>query len=61
MTKKPKPKNKIPSKKYSKYSESDNKVQRKQTCPKCGAGVFLAIHKDRKHCGKCSYTIFEEK
>ena len=27
-----------------------------QTCPRCGKGVFLANHKDRRSCGKCSYT-----
>ncbi len=24
-------------------------------CPKCGAGVRLAQHKDRLTCGKCGY------
>ncbi len=24
-------------------------------CPKCGAGVGLAEHKDRRSCGKCGY------
>jgi len=28
-------------------------------CPKCGAGVRLAEHKDRRSCGKCGY--FERK
>jgi len=28
-------------------------------CPKCGAGVKLAAHKDRMSCGKCGY--FERK
>ena len=28
-------------------------------CPKCGAGVRLAEHKDRRACGKCGY--FERK
>lgn len=28
-------------------------------CPKCGAGVKLAVHKDRLSCGKCGY--FEKK
>jgi len=61
MAKKPKPKNKRPSKKFEKYKLSGDKLNRKQTCPKCGTGIFLAIHKDRKHCGKCAYTIFESK
>tara|TARA_Y100000310_G_C20468918_1_gene709022 strand:- start:455 stop:643 length:189 start_codon:yes stop_codon:yes gene_type:complete len=39
------------SKKFEKYAGGA-----KRSCPKCGPGVFLAIHKDRVHCGKCSYT-----
>jgi len=38
------------------------KVKKKPTaykkgrfCPRCGAGVRLAEHKDRWACGKCSY------
>ncbi|NYZ74331.1 30S ribosomal protein S27ae [Candidatus Micrarchaeota archaeon] len=30
-----------------------------KSCPKCGAGVRLAEHKDRRACGKCGY--FERK
>ena len=30
-------------------------------CPKCGAGVFLAKHKDRVSCGRCGYTEFAAK
>ncbi len=29
-------------------------------CPKCGKGVFMAVHKDRKVCGKCGYTEFNK-
>lgn len=29
---------------------------KKLSCPKCGSGVFMAEHKDRLACGKCSYT-----
>ncbi|OIO42479.1 30S ribosomal protein S27ae [Candidatus Pacearchaeota archaeon CG1_02_39_14] len=36
-------------------------VKRKQHCPRCGPGVFLADRKDRKHCGKCGYTEFVGK
>jgi small subunit ribosomal protein S27Ae len=25
--------------------------------PQCGAGVFMAAHKDRQTCGKCSLTM----
>lgn len=28
----------------------------KKPCPKCGAGVFMAEHKNRYSCGKCSFT-----
>ncbi|MEW6529029.1 MAG: 30S ribosomal protein S27ae [Candidatus Micrarchaeota archaeon] len=36
-------------------------VQYKQGkfCPKCGAGVKLAEHRNRRSCGKCGY--FERK
>ncbi|MCS7109466.1 MAG: 30S ribosomal protein S27ae [Candidatus Micrarchaeota archaeon] len=26
-----------------------------KSCPRCGAGVRLAEHKDRRSCGKCGY------
>jgi small subunit ribosomal protein S27Ae len=30
--------------------------------PNCGAGVFMAAHKDRQTCGKCSLTyVFQKK
>ena len=45
------------SAKWSKYSVEDGKLVRKaEFCPNCGPGVFLAIHKDRKSCGRCGYT-----
>ena len=38
------------------YKVSGDTVERSnKTCPKCGAGVFLAKHKDRFTCGKCQY------
>jgi ubiquitin-small subunit ribosomal protein S27Ae len=41
---------KIPvNKKYSKDGKG-------RSCPRCGAGTFLAIHKDRASCGKCKYS-----
>ncbi len=58
---KKKKKNKAPSKKYTKYVVEGDKVSRKATCPKCGAGVFLSEHKDRLYCGKCHYTEFKSK
>jgi len=43
------------------YEVKGDKVERKrQSCPKCGPGVFLAQHKDRVVCGKCGYTEFKK-
>ena len=61
MAKKKKPKNKQPSKKYTKYKIEGSKIIRKPSCPKCGAGVFLAEHSDRFYCGRCSYVEFKSK
>lgn len=39
------------------YSVSSGKLERKRkACPKCGAGVFLAEHRERLACGRCTYT-----
>jgi len=38
---------------WKKYK--DGKAQGKW-CPRCGAGNFLAQHKDRITCGKCGYS-----
>jgi small subunit ribosomal protein S27Ae len=56
MAKKKKPKNKVPSKKSSKYKIDGSKLIKQRNCPKCGPGVFLGKHKDRLHCGKCGYV-----
>ena len=59
---KSKVKNKVSPKNYKKYVVSGGKIERKgKFCPKCGAGVFLAQHKDRLYCGKCHYTEFTGK
>ncbi|MEI7826746.1 MAG: 30S ribosomal protein S27ae [Euryarchaeota archaeon] len=43
------------------YDVNEDKVVRKrQNCPRCGEGVFLAEHKDRSSCGKCGYTQFKK-
>ncbi|MEM2869538.1 MAG: 30S ribosomal protein S27ae [Thermoplasmata archaeon] len=43
------------------YTVVGGKIQRRnQWCPKCGPGVFLAVHADRTSCGKCGYTEFKE-
>jgi len=48
---------------YEVLKEGDRlKLKRKRrTCPRCGAGVFLAEHEDRYSCGKCGYTEFKKK
>jgi len=44
--------------KPSKYSVEDGELVRKGTeCPKCGPGVFMGEHSDRKVCGKCGHSI----
>jgi ubiquitin-small subunit ribosomal protein S27Ae len=44
-------------KKSTKYEIVDGKAKRNgKFCPKCGAGVFMADHKDRHACGSCGYT-----
>eukprot|EP00760_Papus_ankaliazontas_P003377 PhM_4_TR11588/c0_g1_i1/m.81983/K02977/RP-S27Ae, RPS27A; small subunit ribosomal protein S27Ae len=38
--------------------EEDAKVTRaRMECPNCGAGVFLAVHKNRRSCGKCGVAL----
>ncbi|MCF7860740.1 30S ribosomal protein S27ae [Candidatus Woesearchaeota archaeon] len=56
MAKKKERKNKTPSKRYALYEKKGDVLERKNTfCPKCGAGYFMARHKDRLTCGKCGY------
>lgn len=38
------------------YIVSGEKLERKNYCPKCGSGVFMAQHRDRQTCGNCGYT-----
>lgn len=54
-------KTKKTSAKYKHYKVDGDKVTRSKTCPKCGAAVFLAQHKNRLTCGKCSYVEFISK
>ncbi|HLF53653.1 MAG TPA: 30S ribosomal protein S27ae [Candidatus Nanoarchaeia archaeon] len=54
-------KNKPTSKKYKKYTLSGNSSKKGKICPRCGPGIFLAVHKDRLYCGKCHYTEFSAK
>ncbi len=48
-----------PNAKWSKYAiAEDGTLERKaEHCPVCGPGVFLAIHADRKTCGRCGYSV----
>lgn len=36
--------------------QGDSLTRTHKTCPKCGAGVFLAEHADRRSCGRCGYS-----
>ena len=33
----------------------------KKPCPRCGAGVYMAEHKDRYYCGTCHFTEWKKK
>lgn len=46
----------------NKYYEvsGDTVKAKKQVCPRCGQGVFLAEHAERMSCGKCGYTEFKK-
>jgi len=46
-------------KKGEKKKAGPKKFKSGKYCPKCGAGIHLAEHKDRRSCGKCGY--FEKK
>ncbi len=60
--KKKETKKKAESYKRDAYKVEDGKLVRtKPVCPKCGPGVFMAVHKDRVSCGKCGYTEFNKK
>jgi small subunit ribosomal protein S27Ae len=50
--------NKPTSEKWKKYTLKGDSVHREKNCPRCGAGIFLAVHKGRLSCGKCKYTEF---
>lgn len=47
-----------PNGKWSKYAVDDEgKLVRKgEFCPRCKEGVFLAVHNDRKTCGRCGHS-----
>ena len=39
----------------------DSGKPKNRSCPKCGPGFFMGIHKDRIVCGKCNYTEMQTK
>lgn len=56
MSEKKKEKNKI----WEKYEVKNGKIIRKKKfCPRCGPGTFMAEHKERYTCGKCSYVEYK--
>ena len=47
------------SKLHKLYTIAGDKITRKnKSCPKCGPGMFMGVHKNRVVCGKCNYTEF---
>ena len=51
------------SAKWSKYSvgEDGTLTRNAEFCPTCVPGVFLAIHANRKSCGRCGYTVLNDE
>ncbi|KAI8881119.1 hypothetical protein K501DRAFT_324633 [Backusella circina FSU 941] len=49
--------------KFYKVDESGKITRLRRECPSatCGAGVFMAKHKDRQYCGKCHLTYVFQK
>lgn len=49
-------------KRWKLYEVKGDTITRKnKSCPKCGAGVLMAEHKDRRTCGMCHYTEFKKQ
>ncbi|ABK77060.1 ribosomal protein S27AE [Cenarchaeum symbiosum A] len=43
------------------YKIEDGKtVKLRHICSRCGKGFFMAQHKDRRSCGKCGLTEFNQ-
>ncbi len=40
--------------------KGDSLDRKYKNCPKCGNGYFMAEHKDRYTCGRCSYTEWKK-
>ncbi|CAO3590236.1 unnamed protein product [Absidia cylindrospora] len=49
--------------KFYKVDEAGKITRLRRECPTatCGAGVFMAWHKDRQYCGKCHLTYVFQK
>ena len=46
---------------YKYYKVDGEKVSKThKTCTRCGKGVFMSEHKDRRTCGKCGLTEFSQ-
>ena len=44
---------------YEYYKVDGDKVTRtRKNCIRCGKGVYMSEHKDRRTCGKCGDTEF---
>merc|ERR1711881_570520 len=53
-TKPKKKKSKLSVLKFYRVDDGETKITRmRRECPTCGAGIFMAQHFDRQHCGKC--------
>jgi len=37
-------------------TKGDALTRTHKSCPKCGSGIFLAEHDNRRSCGKCGYS-----
>jgi len=43
------------------YKIEGEKISRaRKSCSRCGKGVFMSEHKNRRTCGKCGLTEFSQ-
>lgn len=52
---------KKPTQVWKLYETSGGLKKKNKSCPKCGAGFFMAKHANRSTCGNCGYTEFESR
>lgn len=46
---------------YKYYKVKGEKAERvRKECSRCGKGVFMSEHKNRRTCGKCGLTEFNQ-